>query len=487
MKFQSLPSIFIYVLVFIAINALFVLNEQTGFQIDSEFKLIIGDRFGEHPFWIGISQQLYNLTGGQSFIWRLIPMVFLVGSLLVSYKIGKKLFGKDSLQWAMIIMTCSIFLLFYGRFFSLDNFYFVLQLPMALLIVDYIKAPKTKSLLFIVPLLLFCFALDWYKTLVFVLLFGSGVYAFLFQLNKGLKVFYLLFVVGLIVVNYLFLGAGSFNNFFLFQSGNLGLHQYILLLFAGFLPFIGFMFAGIFSLPLQIKRKDEFSIWMFLLLIAGLVSFSVLPIFVISMLIGKHSLAFASERYKYKNLVKTLFLVHLTLILVGGIVALIWAFIEYRGAGFRAGLGLCSIYWILSFATVVGLYGGNMKYYLRAPLLSGPLFVLFFWVLVFQLDPNVFGPFEPSSFTESDEKISIYLGDISMKNKMDYLYANDKLKNAEVFNGNVTESTMKTPAVLDELSFKNIESSLGDKYTVKSKKYFSGVRFNSLYLIDKVD
>lgn len=487
MKFQSLPSIFIYVLVFIAINALFVLNEQTGFQIDSEFKLIIGDRFGEHPFWIGISQQLYNLTGGQSFIWRLIPMVFLVGSLLVSYKIGKKLFGKDSLQWAMIIMTCSIFLLFYGRFFSLDNFYFVLQLPMALLIVDYIKAPKTKSLLFIVPLLLFCFALDWYKTLVFVLLFGSGVYAFLFQLNKGLKVFYLLFVLGLIVVNYLFLGAGSFNNFFLFQSGNLGLHQYILLLFAGFLPFIGFMFAGIFSLPLQIKRKDEFSIWMFLLLIAGLVSFSVLPIFVISMLIGKHSLAFASERYKYKNLVKTLFLVHLTLILVGGIVALIWAFIEYRGAGFRAGLGLCSIYWILSFATVVGLYGGNMKYYLRAPLLSGPLFVLFFWVLVFQLDPNVFGPFEPSSFTESDEKISIYLGDISMKNKMDYLYANDKLKNAEVFNGNVTESTMKTPAVLDELSFKNIESSLGDKYTVKSKKYFSGVRFNSLYLIDKVD
>lgn len=60
MKFQSLPSIFVYVLVFIAINALFVLNEQTGFLMDSEFKLIIGDRFGEHPFWVGLSQQIFE-------------------------------------------------------------------------------------------------------------------------------------------------------------------------------------------------------------------------------------------------------------------------------------------------------------------------------------------------------------------------------------------------------------------------------------------
>lgn len=483
MKFQSLPSIFVYVLVFISINALFVLNEQTGFLMDSEFKLIIGDRFGEHPLWVGISQQIFELTGNQSFIWRLISMIALVISLLLSYHIGKKLFGKDSLQWAMIIMTCSIFLLFYGRFFSLDTIYFVFQLPLALLLIDYIKTPKTKNLLVVIPLLILCFSLDWYRTLVFIILLGFGVYAFLFQIRKSIKISYLLFALGFIVINYLFIGAGSFNNFFLLQSGTLGLHSYITILLAGFLPFIGFVFAGIFSLPLQIKRKDEFSIWMFLLLMAGLISFSMIPVFVISMLIGKHSLAFASERYKYKNLVKTTFLVHLTLILVGGIFTLIWAFIEYRGAGFRAGLGLCSIYWILAFATVVGLYGGNMKYYLRAPLLAGPLFVLFFWVLVYQLNPNIFGPYQPSSIQDSDKQVSIYLSDLALKNNLDYLYFKGKLKDAEVYNGNVSSENLQVPALLDELTLQKIQLDLNEEYFVKKKIFFTGARLKTLYFV----
>jgi 4-amino-4-deoxy-L-arabinose transferase-like glycosyltransferase len=128
MKFQSLPSIFVYVLVFISINALFVLNEQSGFLMDSEFKLIIGEQFGENPILVDVSQYLFSLLGGQAFLWRLFPMAAIVISLLFSYRLGKNLFGKDSLQWAMIIVTCSIFMLFYGRLFSLDKFYFTTSL-----------------------------------------------------------------------------------------------------------------------------------------------------------------------------------------------------------------------------------------------------------------------------------------------------------------------------------------------------------------------
>ena len=202
------------------------------------------------------------------------------------------------------------------------------------------------------------------------------------------------------------------------------------------------------------------------------------------MLIGKHSLAFASERYKYKNLVKTTFLVHLTLILVGGIVTLIWAFIEYRGAGFRAGLGLCSIYWILAFATVVGLYGGNMKYYLRAPLLAGPLFVLFFWVLVYQLDPNILGPYQPNSMQESDKEVSVYLSDLSLKNNLDYLYSKGKLNNTEVYNGNVKTENLQIPALLDEITFLKIQEDLNEAYSVKKKTFFTGARLKTLYFLE---
>ena len=483
MKFQSLPSIFVYVLVFISINALFVLNEQSGFLMDAEFKLILSEQFGENSLLVEVAQYLYNLVGAQSFLWRLFPMAGIVISLLFSYRLGKNLFGKDSLQWAMIIVTCSIFMLFYGRFFSLDNFYFALQLPLVLLLMGFIKTKNSKKLVFIIPLVLLCLTMDWYKTISFLFLFGLGTYAFLFQVRKGIKVLYFTFATLLLVLNYTLIGASSYNNLFLFQAGSLAVHSYIGIALLGFLPFIGFAVAGIISLPVQIKRKDEFSIWMFLILIPAILSYSILPIFVLGLLIGKHSLAFASERYKYKGLVKTVFLVHLTLILVSGIIALIWAFLEYRGAGFRAGLGLCSIYWILGFATVVGLYGGNMKYYLRAPLLAGPLFVLFFWVLVFQLNPNILGPYNMDLIGEGDEQVSLYISDLPLKKNLQYLITKGKLSKAVIYNGNVNDSTMNLPALLDESTFNKIESQLDARFTVEQKTYFSGIQLRHMFLI----
>ena len=483
MKFQSLPSIFVYVLVFISINALFVLNEQSGFLMDSEFKLIIGEQFGENPILVDISQYLLSLFGGQAFLWRLFPMAAIVISLLFSYRLGKNLFGKDSLQWAMIIVTCSIFMLFYGRFFSLDNFYFALQLPLVLLLIGFVKTKDSKKLLVIIPLLLLCLIMDWYKTIGFVFLFGLGTYAFLFQVRKGIKVIYFIFAALLLVLNYTLVGASAYNNLFLFQAGSLSIHTYIGIAILGFLPFIGFAVAGLISLPVQIKRKDEFSIWMFLILIPAFISYSILPIFVLGLLIGKHSLAFASERYKYKSLVKTVFLVHLTLILVSGIIALILAFLEYRGAGFRAGLGLCSIYWILGFATVVGLYGGNMKYYLRAPLLAGPLFVLFFWVLVFQLNPNILGPYNMDLIVDNDEQVSLYISDLPLKKNLEYLFNQGSLSNAEIYNGNVNDSTMNLPVLLDEPTFNKIESQLDARFIVEQKTFFSGIQLRHMFLI----
>jgi hypothetical protein len=325
--------------------------------------------------------------------------------------------------------------------------------------------------------------MDWYKTIGFVFLFGLGTYAFLFQVKKGIKVIYFIFATLLLVSNYTLVGASAYNNLFLFQAGSLSVHTYIGIALIGFLPFIGFAVSGLISLPVQIKRKDEFSIWMFLILIPAFLSYSILPIFVLGLLIGKHSLAFASERYKYKGLVKTVFLVHLTLILVSGIIALIWAFLEYRGAGFRAGLGLCSIYWILGFATVVGLYGGNMKYYLRAPLLAGPLFVLFFWVLVFQLNPNILGPYNIDLIGDSDEQVSLYISDLPLKKNLEYLFKKGSLPNAEIYNGNVNDSTMNLPALLDEPTFNKIESQLDARFIVEKKTYFSGIQLRHMFLI----
>ena len=105
------------------------------------------------------------------------------------------------------------------------------------------------------------------------------------------------------------------------------------------------------------------------------------------------------------------------------------------------------------------------------------------WVLVFQLNPNILGPYNMDLVGDSDEQVSLYISDLPLKKNLEYLFTKGSLFNAEIYNGNVNDSTMNLPALLDEPTFNKIESQLDARFTVEQKTYFSGIQLRHMFLI----
>ncbi|MEO0341166.1 MAG: hypothetical protein AAF242_18370, partial [Bacteroidota bacterium] len=63
-------------------------------------------------------------------------------------------------------------------------------------------------------------------------------------------------------------------------------------------------------------------------------------------------------------------------------------FFVFRGAGFRSGLAFSSVYWMLSFVLVIGLYGLNRRFIYTGGLLIGLLTTTLFCLQVYPLLEN---------------------------------------------------------------------------------------------------
>ena len=105
----------------------------------------------------------------------------------------------------------------------------------------------------------------------------------------------------------------------------------------------------------------------------------------IALLTGKHLSDYFRNNYPHGNIVKTIMLLHLvgfffvaTLLMLGG-------FFEFRGTGFRSGMAFSAVYWMLSFAAVIGLYGFNRRFVLGGMALAGLLATSLFWLQLFPL------------------------------------------------------------------------------------------------------
>ena len=487
MKFQPLSNVFVFFLFFVVLNALFFLNTNTAFLLQAELPILQSLGFGESSLLTNLLGTTWEIVGEDRFYWRMIPIISVGLSLLFSYRIGSKLFGKDSMNWALVILGCSAFMIFYLRFFSTDALYFAFHLPFSLLLIRFLKTKQNKTLAVLAPLFAALLFFDWFRTIGFVLFFLVGYFVLQPGSSKAKRLAYVALILVALVFNHLFIGVSQYNSLFIFQGMNLNVLGFTAVLVIGTLPYIGFLLAGIVSLRKQVAMKDEFSILMAALLIASVLTFSWLAVFVLALLIAKHSIAFGSERYRYNKLVKTGFILHLSLILCIGIVALIWLFLEYRGPGFRSGMAICAAYWILSFATVIGVYGANAKYYLRAPVLAAPLALLFFWILGFQLHPGFFGPEKPRfSLEMSDaETLHLYAGNSLLRKASKYYEANGSYTKVALYNSNVSAQDIEYPAILDMEVYEKVQANLPEGIKLTRRKMFTGISVKDYFILQE--
>jgi len=154
--------------------------------------------------------------------------------------------------------------------------------------------------------------------------------------------------------------------------------RFVLLLLLGFLPFLGFLGAGLYSGIKNLRQKEEFSLFFIPWVVLALLVQSNSAAVVMAIIIARHVNDYFLERYPFDGIIKGITVMQLigffflaSFIMLGGM------FI-FQGEGFRAGLAFSGVYWMLSFVLVIGLYAKRKRLVFAGLYLSGLLAMVLF-------------------------------------------------------------------------------------------------------------
>jgi hypothetical protein len=153
----------------------------------------------------------------------------------------------------------------------------------------------------------------------------------------------------------------------------------------GFLPYLGFLMAGLRDYSAKMIRGDEFSLVLLGWLVAALLAGSPAWSMALAVLVARQLDAYFVPGYPYGNYVKTGALIHLVAAFFLCTGLMMSGLHYFGGAGFRAGLGMSAAYWSLSFIGVIGLFGIRRRYILGGPMLAGTLLISLWWTQFFPL------------------------------------------------------------------------------------------------------
>ena len=310
-------------------------------------------------------------------------MVVLAG--LIFGWIGYRLFGWNLVLSAVLVWFGNLGLSTLAKIGSSDIWLFFGQTLILMGMLAFLKKPSALYRLITYVGILLATWLDPFSTIILVMVSSLG---FVFFHPNG-KSYFSLHPWAILGLAMLALWATeslhwSSETFYL-GWGRSSWGQFSLWMVISQLPFLGFFVAGVWDSIQKARKKEEWSILQLVLLLAAWSAQSPAILIPISLLIGKHLNDYFLKNYPHGNIIKTVQLLHLvgffflaTLLMLGG-------FWQYRGTGFRAGMAFSAVYWMLSFAGVIGLYGYNRRFVLAGLILSGVLATSIFWLQVFPI------------------------------------------------------------------------------------------------------
>lgn len=318
------------------------------------------------------------------FYLRFFGLFFFLLTLIATFFIGKKLFGKNTTWLTLLLVGASLLLPNLAKRAATDIYLFNSQLLFALATLIYLKSPAAGWKMLIWCSLGLSFILEPLGSLLFAIPYGvllgrSHPQAKLLQAWKlwGPA------LAGLVVLGLLrpvpWIDQGI--SFAWLRSGYLHFLSWQLL---AVLPFVGFVAGGIRDLFYKIKRGEEFSLVILAWILSALLAQSVSLSWVLALLAAKQMQLYFDPKYPFFSWTRAAAILQLILaffVLVGG---MIYGFWEFKGPGFRALLAMSGIYWGMSFLGVIGLYGLNHRLLIGGPVLAGVLLTVLFW---FQVGP----------------------------------------------------------------------------------------------------
>lgn len=318
------------------------------------------------------------------FYLRFFGVFFFLATLLGSFFIGRRLFGKNTIWLALLLTGASLLVPNLAKRASTDIYLFSSQLLFGMSTLIFLKDSSAPWRLLWLGSLWLSFALEPLGSLLFavpfLLLLGRSHPQGILLANWQLWL-PALAGIGLLAVLQPSPWLEPGLSFGWLRSGYL---KFIGWQGIAMLPFIGFVIGGLRDLFYKVKRGEEFSLLLTAWILSALLSQSPTLSWVLALLAAKQIQLYFNPRYPFAAWVRGPAILHLILVffvLAGG---MIYGFFEFRGAGFRSLLAVSGLYWGMGVLGVIGLYGFNHRLLIGGPILAGVLLTVLFW---FQVGP----------------------------------------------------------------------------------------------------
>lgn len=373
------------------------------------------------------------------FYLRFFGIFFFLLSLVGAFFIGKRLFGKNTIWLALLLLGASLLMPNLAKRASTDVYLFCSQALFGMSTLIFLKTPGTHwrllwwgsgwlsfileplgSLLFIIPLVL-----------VLIRSHPQG------GLLKSWKV-WVPALVGLALLAAL-QPSPWFDPGLSFGWRRSGYLYFLAAHLIAVLPFIGFVVGGIRDLFYKIKRGEEFSLLLAAWALSALLAQSVTLSWVLAILAAKQMQSYFHPQYPFAAWVRGPAILQLILAFFALAGGMIYGFFDFGGTGFRSLLAVSGLYWSMGLLGVIGLYGFNHRLLIGGPVLAGVLLNLLFWFQVGPLlesqrrwSPEIVEAARSRQDKDQPESLQLYYPSVREPFPATAVYGLDKMRSVEL-------------------------------------------------------
>ncbi len=330
---------------------------------------------------------LFSSEGGEiGTIPRLMGLSIFTLALGFFYFSSIPLIGKKTAIITVLISISSFTLPILAKIATADIWLFSFQLMAYVSMIRAIKKPDLfyRSLFYLllaISLLI--------QPLSSIIIFLAAP-TFIFLIGKERKMLLRVnpwLVVGLWAVLFHYTGFLYWqNDAFIFHGMNFGIGKFVLLVLIGMLPFSGYLLGMLRDLFYKLKRREEFTVLFFPVLLFAIIAQSSFVVFGLAILIAKQMIAYLEDNYPFGNWIKFGSVLNLTFSFFIAVGLMLKGLQEFSGLGFRVGLGFSIAYWSLGIVGIIGLFSKDKRLLWGGVFLNG---LMSFLIMVSAIYPLI--------------------------------------------------------------------------------------------------
>lgn len=385
---KSYKFFLIFIAFFVVVNLLIMNDIATvwsGAEAYNFFTATIHSII-QHPLQ-GLMVLSQSLGDAQVFAMRSFNgLLLLLGGFGV-YQIGRKIFGTPVIFSTLLVAATSLLLVNIAKLATGDIWLAVCHTLAVFTQIRYLKTTVNKWRWAHTFLLGISIWLAPAQTAIFFLCFSVLLYLFHPQRKPIIE------LLQWITIPF-FLGVIYIIDYHMFFSTNAVLgtlnhpsqsHHFYWLIFAGTLPWIGFVLSGLFQIVKRLGKREEFAILMGSWLVAALVMKSLSIIWLFAIIAAKQLENYQLPNFPkiQENIIKTFSLLNLIAAFCGAIYLMLNMFYIFEAPGFRAAMFTGAVYWMPLIFGVIGLYGKNDKLIRAGFATAGVLVTSMFWLQMY--------------------------------------------------------------------------------------------------------